>query len=76
MVLLQFALLSAGLGAVKIFPMLAEFSDYAPTQRTLGIPLASLGSTLLARGQSLSTIVPGINFAHGSGFPAFAAKPR
>jgi len=76
-VLLQLALISAGLGAAKILPMLAEFSDYAPTQRTIGIPLENLGTVLLARGQSFATVVSGVDFAHGSGWWewAFYAGP-
>jgi len=66
--LVLLALFSAGLGAVKILPMLAEFSDYAPTQRTIGIPLEILGTTLLARGQGPDSVFPGLDFAHGSGW--------
>ena len=71
------ALMTAGLGALKLFPLLAEFADYAPVQRTAGLSPGALFYTLLARGQHAATVYPGLDFAHGSGWWewAFYAGP-
>ncbi|MCH2169420.1 hypothetical protein MK489_01440 [Myxococcota bacterium] len=63
-----FTLASAGLGAIKLIPLWVEFADYAPTAKTVGLPLASLGFSLLSRGQGVETSVPGLDFSHGSGW--------
>ncbi|NQZ99603.1 MAG: hypothetical protein HRU01_24095 [Myxococcales bacterium] len=63
-----FAALCAGLGAVKLFPMLVEFADYDPSARTPGIPLSALVFTLLGRGQDAGTSVSQLAFQHGSGW--------
>ncbi|MDH3211108.1 MAG: hypothetical protein OEM05_01360 [Myxococcales bacterium] len=65
-------LATAGLAAVKLLPMLAEFADYAPTARIEGLPLALLLPTLLAGGQHPEWQVPGLVYAHGSGWWEYA----
>ena len=43
-------LATAGLGAVKLLPLWAEFAGYAPTARIQGLPAAALLSALAAGG--------------------------
>jgi hypothetical protein len=65
-------LLSFGLGAVKLLPMLAEFADYAPTARIQGLPPGLLLWTLAKGGQHAGTVVPGVDYAHGAGWWEYA----
>lgn len=67
--LLAFA---AGLAAVKLVPLWAEFRDYAPTARIQGLPLASLLPTLAESGLGRGHIDPAIAYAHGSGWWEYA----
>ena len=68
----QVALLAAGLGAVKLLPMLAEFSDYAPTARIVGLPVQLLPTTLVGWTQGPGFAPPGLRFAHGAGWWEYA----
>jgi hypothetical protein len=70
--LAQVALATAGLAAVKLLPMLAEFADYAPTARIPGLPLSLLLPSLLAGGQHPGWQAPGVVYAHGSGWWEYA----
>lgn len=63
---------SVGLAAVKLLPMFAEFANYDPTMRVQGIPLASLGATLLAPGQYPEFTTTGVAFDYGSGWWEYA----
>jgi hypothetical protein len=65
-------LLTAGLGAVKLLPMIAEFADYDPTQRTAGLPLALLWRSTAGGGQHPGLSPPGMELAHGSGWWEYA----
>jgi hypothetical protein len=65
-------LATAGLAAVKLLPMLAEFSDYDPTERIQGLPAALVLPALLASGQHPEWRAPGVVFAHGSGWWEYA----
>ncbi len=64
----QVALLAAGLGAVKLLPMLAEFADYAPTARIMGLPVQLLPTTLVGWTQGPGFAPEGLRFAHGAGW--------
>jgi hypothetical protein len=61
-------LLSAGLGAAKLLPMLAEFADYAPTAKIAGLPAAALLASLAGGGQDPETTRAGLAFTHGAGW--------
>jgi hypothetical protein len=65
-------LLTAGLGAVKLLPMIAEFADYDPTQRTAGLPLALLWHSMAGGGQHPELSPAGVELAHGSGWWEYA----
>jgi hypothetical protein len=65
-------LLAAGLGAVKLLPMLAEFSDYAPTARIIGLPPALLGTSLAAWEQGPGLSPTQIRYTHGAGWWEYA----
>ncbi len=64
--------LSAGLAGVKLLPLLAEFSDYAPTLRVRGIPPSVLLWSLVMPGQHAETSGFGIEYAYGSGWWEYA----
>ncbi len=64
--------LTAGLGAVKLLPMWAEFADYAPQDRTVGIPFGLLLTSLAGSGQSPSFAPAGLAYAHGAGWWEYA----
>jgi len=66
------ALLAAGLGAVKLLPMLAEFSDYAPTARIMALPPSLLLASLAARGQDPGFAPAALRYAHGAGWWEYA----
>jgi len=66
------ALLAAGLGAVKLLPMLGEFSDYAPTARIVGLPPSLLLTSLAARAQDPGLAPTEIRYAHGAGWWEYA----
>ena len=63
---------TAGLAAPKLLPMLAEFSDYAPTERIQGLPLGLLFTTLTARGQQPGFVPHGIAWTYGAGWWEYA----
>lgn len=65
-------LLAAGLGAVKLLPMLAEFSGYAPTARIMGLPPSLLFATLAEQGQAPGLAPEGIRYEHGAGWWEYA----
>jgi hypothetical protein len=65
-------LLAAGLGAVKLLPMLAEFSDYAPTARIMALPPALLATSLAASAQHPGFSPSAIHYAHGAGWWEYA----
>jgi hypothetical protein len=65
-------LATAGLGAVKLLPMIAEFADYDPTQRTAGLPLGLLWSSAAGGGQHPELARPGADLAHGGGWWEYA----
>lgn len=65
-------LLTLGLGAAKLLPMLAEFGAYAPQVRTGGMSPGALAFSLLARGQDDATRFAGVAFDHGSGWWEYA----
>jgi hypothetical protein len=65
-------LMTAGLGAVKLLPMFAEFADYDPTQRTAGLPLALLWRSVAGGGQHPELVPAGMALAHGSGWWEYA----
>ena len=52
-------LLTAGLGAVKLLPMVAEFAEYAPSQRTPGLPLGLLWSSVSRRWPASGALAAG-----------------
>jgi hypothetical protein len=52
--------------------MLAEFSDYDPTDRIQGLPAALVLPALLAGGQHPEWRTPGVVYAHGSGWWEYA----
>ena len=64
--------LSAGLAGVRLLPLLAEFSDYAPTLRIRGIPPIALLWSLVAPFQHADTSGFGIEYAYGSGWWEYA----
>ena len=66
------ALLAAGLGALKLLPMLAEFRDYAPTARIMGLPPSLLLTSLAARAQDPGLAPAEIRYAHGAGWWEYA----
>ena len=66
------ALLAAGLCAVKLLPMLAEFKDYAPTARIMGLPPSLLLTSLAARAQDPGLAPAEIRYAHGAGWWEYA----
>jgi len=63
---------TAGLAAPKLLPMLAEFADYAPTNRIQGLPPGLLVTTLASRGQGPGFAPPGLVYAHGAGWWEYA----
>jgi hypothetical protein len=63
---------TAGLGAVKLLPMLAEFSDYHPTAQTVGIPIRALFTSCFGRGQGPETQFAGLEFTSGAGWWEYA----
>jgi len=65
-------LLTAGLGAVKLLPLIAEFADYEPAQRTVGLPLGLLCSSVAGGGQHPELSPPGLELAHGGGWWEYA----
>jgi len=65
-------LATAGLGAVKLLPLWAEFSDYAPMARIQGLPLGALLTTLTAGGQGPELADPRIAYAHGAAWWEYA----
>ena len=65
-------LATAGLGALKLLPMLFEFGDYAPTARTDGLPPALLLATLSGRGQHAALSHPAVAYEHGAGWWEYA----
>jgi hypothetical protein len=69
---LAISALGAGLAGVRLLPLLAEFSDYAPRLRIAGIPPGALLWSLVAPGQNADTSFPGIAFEHGSGWWEYA----
>jgi hypothetical protein len=66
------ALLAAGLGAVKLLPMLAEFSDYAPTARIVALPPSLLLASLAGPGQGPGLAPAALRYAHGAGWWEYA----
>ena len=66
-----FAALAAGLGAVKLLPMWAEFATYAPTARTLALPPRLLALSLAGAG-SPGLAPAGLDYAHGAGWWEYA----
>jgi hypothetical protein len=65
-------LVTAGLGAVKLLPLYAEFAEYDPTQHTAGLPLGLLWSSAAGGGQSPALAPPGVELAHGGGWWEYA----
>jgi hypothetical protein len=65
-------LVTAGLGAVKLLPMIAEFAAYDPTQRTVGLPLGLLWFSATGSAQHPELSPPGMALAHGSGWWEYA----
>jgi hypothetical protein len=65
-------LLTAGLGAVKLLPMVAEFADYAPSQHTPGLPLGLLWLSAAGGGQHPDLSPPGLTLLHGGGWWEYA----
>ncbi len=65
-------LATAGLGAVKLLPLWAEFAGYAPTARIQGLPAGALLTALTAGGQGPELIDPRIAYAHGAGWWEYA----
>jgi hypothetical protein len=65
-------LLTAGLGAVKLLPMIAEFAEYAPSQHTPGLPLGLLWSSAAGGGQHPELSPPGLALVHGGGWWEYA----
>jgi hypothetical protein len=65
-------LATAGLGAVKLLPLWAEFADYAPVARIQGLPLGALATTLAAGGQGPELADPRVAYAHGAGWWEYA----
>jgi len=63
---------TAGLGAVKLLPMVLEFADYDPTQHTIGMPAASLWMSFFAHGQGPGTRLPDLEFTSGAGWWEYA----
>jgi hypothetical protein len=70
--LLRILAWTAGLAAVKLLPMLAEFGDYRPDARTAGIPVRELASVLLGRGQGPTIRPPGFDYGSGAGWWEYA----
>jgi hypothetical protein len=66
------ALVAAGLGAVKLLPMLAEFSGYAPTARIVALPPSLLLATLAGPGQEPGMAPASLRYAHGAGWWEYA----
>jgi hypothetical protein len=66
------ALVAAGLGAVKLLPMLAEFSGYAPTARIMALPPSLLLATLAGPAQDPGLAPAAIRYAHGAGWWEYA----
>jgi hypothetical protein len=64
--------LAAGLGAVKLLPMLAEFGDYAPTARIVGLPLSLLATSLVEWTHDPRFSPAGLRYAHGAGWWEYA----
>jgi hypothetical protein len=65
-------LLAAGLGAIKLLPMLAEFSDYAPTARIVALPVSLLPTSLVDWTQDPGFSPAGLPYAHGAGWWEYA----
>lgn len=65
-------LLAAGFGAVKLLPMLAEFADYRPTARIMGLPPSLLATSLAARAQGPGLAPVELRFVHGAGWWEYA----
>lgn len=65
-------LATAGLGAVKLLPMLAEFAAYAPEARIAGLPWTLLPTSLAGPGQSAGIGFPQLAYAHGAGWWEYA----
>jgi hypothetical protein len=65
-------LLAAGLGAVKLLPMLAEFSDYAPTARIVALPPSLLATSLAASAQHPGFSPSQLDYTHGAGWWEYA----
>jgi hypothetical protein len=63
---------TAGLGAVKLLPMLFEFSDYHPAAHTIGIPMPMLLTAFVGRGQGPETQLSGLEFTSGAGWWEYA----
>jgi hypothetical protein len=65
-------LATAGLAAVQLLPLVAEFADYDPAQRTAGLPLGLLWSSAAGGGQHPELVRPGVDGAHGGGWWEYA----
>jgi hypothetical protein len=65
-------LATAGLAAVKLLPLWAEFAGYAPTARIQGLPARALLGALAGRGQGPELADPRIVYAHGAGWWEYA----
>jgi hypothetical protein len=63
---------AAGLGAVKLAPLLLEFADYDPSARIPGLPAGSLLASLVGPGQGPETTSSRLVFAHGAGWWEYA----
>jgi hypothetical protein len=70
--LMLLALLAAGLGAVKLLPMLAEFAGYAPTARIMALPPSLLLASLAVPGQGPGLAPAALRYAHGAGWWEYA----
>lgn len=65
-------LAAAGLGALKLLPMLAEFASYAPEARIPGLPWRLLPASLAGSGQAPALAPPGLGYDHGAGWWEYA----
>ncbi len=65
-------LAAAGLGSLKLLPMLAEFASYAPEARIPGLPWRLLLASLAGTGQAPGLAPPGLAYGHGAGWWEYA----
>jgi hypothetical protein len=65
-------LATAGLAAVKLLPLWAEFRDYAPTARVPGLPPSLLLTSLVAGGQNPESTFSVLDYRHGAGWWEYA----